>query len=63
MKKWIEIFGNTFEAVAFAEANCHDTALEILDTKTKQNKKASLNNFLENVGLQNVRFCYVTAKV
>jgi len=63
MKKWIEKFEKIFAAVSFAEAGCYDTALEMLGTSRNLGKKESLSIFLENVGLNNVRFCYVTAKV
>jgi len=62
MKKWIEAFDRFFAAITFAEANCHDLAMEILNHKKDQCKNASLSMFLENVGLKNVRVCYVTAK-
>ena len=63
MKKWIEKFERIFTAVAFAEANCHDMAMEVLGHRWGRGKNASLDLFLENVGLRDVRFCYVTAKV
>ena len=63
MKKWIDKFEKAFSAAAFAEAGCHDTAMEILDGRKIRTQKVSLDAFLENVGLKHVRFCYVTAKV
>ena len=63
MKKLIKKFGKIFEAVAFAEAGCRETALEMLDDTKNRNQKVSLNSFLENVGLNNVRVCYVTARI
>jgi len=63
MKKWIEKFQRVFAAVAFAEANCHDMALEMLQNTEGKSEQKSLSIFLENVGLSNVRVCYVTAQV
>lgn len=63
MRKWIEKLEKIFAAVAFAEAGCHDTALEMLETTRNRSKKVSLSCFLENVGLNNVRVCYVTARI
>ncbi|SFM63529.1 hypothetical protein [Thermodesulforhabdus norvegica] len=49
---------DVYSAVAFAEENCHDTALEILKKKAA---RPSLGKFLEDVGLANVpiKLCVV----
>lgn len=63
MKKWLEKLEKIFTAVTFAEADCHDMALEILGHRKNHGQKESLNLFIENVGLKNVRVSYVMAKV
>jgi len=63
MRKWIEKFEKIFAAVAFAEVGCHDTALQMVDDRIDRKQKMSLSCFLENVGLNHVRVCYVTAKI
>lgn len=63
MKKWIEKFDRFFAAVTFAEANCHDIAMEFLNHKKDRGKNKSLSMFLENVGLNNVNVRFVTATI
>ena len=63
MKKWSEKFDRFFSVVTFAEANCHDVAMEMLNRKKDWSTNETLSSFLENVGLNNVRVCYATVKV
>lgn len=52
MKGWLEKFQRGFVAAAFAEADCHEAAMEMLRTGGKA------PSFLEAVGLRNVRVRY-----
>ncbi len=63
MRKLMEKIEKTFMAAAFAEADCHDTALEILDTPATRRSSRSLDDFLRDVGLDEVRYSYVLARV
>lgn len=53
-------------AVAFAEADCHEVAGRCVHTAEKPGRCSAgdtLDAFLENVGLKNVRVCYGLATV
>lgn len=56
-------FDKIFSAITFAEADCHEYALEMMKEKKSVQAKPSLNDFLETIGLQGVRYSYVVAKV
>ena len=66
-RDWAKILANFVEkrllAVTFAEANCHEIALEYVGGQRCHTKTTSFTSFLENVGLNNVRVCYVMARV
>lgn len=66
-KNWAKNMGMYLEkalsAITFAEANCHEFAMEYIKTEGTRVTKSSLSVFLENVGLNNVRVCFVTATV
>jgi hypothetical protein len=63
MKGLMKKLEKTFAAITFAEADCHDMAHEFLGTEISEEKTNSLETFLENIGLQGVRFSYVVARV
>lgn len=63
MKEWAEWFGKMFMAITFAEANCHDMAVEVLGGIQKPERITTLDLFLENVGLSHTRICYVAVRV
>ena len=53
-----------FAATAFTDVACHDMAVEMLkEPKVKGRKIKSFSRFLEEVGLQGVRFQYVVARI
>ena len=54
---------NVFAAVTFAEADCHEMAREYFQPGTAEQASESFRSFLETVGLQGVRVCFVTAQI
>lgn len=60
MKKLIEKLQKTFMAAAFAEADCHDTAREIIEAPKTQ---PTLEEFLDTIGLGGVQYSYVVASL
>lgn len=62
-KEFEKLLEKTFLAATFAEANCHNIAMEYVDQIATRTKNKSFTSFLENVGLNNVRVCYVMARV
>ncbi len=53
-----------FAATAFTDVGCHDMAVEMLNEPgVKARKTRSFSRFLEEVGLQGVRFQYVVARI
>ena len=53
-----------FAATAFTDVGCHNMAVEMLnEPRVKARKTRSFSRFLEEVGLQGVRFQYVVARL
>jgi len=64
VRKVADTIQQCFAAVGFAEAGCHDEATRMAHPDGVCRKhKETLDNFLENVGLSNVRVCYGLARV
>jgi len=64
VRKLADTVQQCFAAVGFAEAGCHDEAARMVHTEPVCRKNSeTLDNFLENVGLSNVRVCYGLATV
>jgi len=64
VRKVADTIQQCFAAVGFAEAGCHDEAVRMAHTDRGCRKNAdTLDNFLENVGLSNVRICYGLATI
>ncbi len=61
MKSLIKKLEKTFMAVTFAEADCHETAKEMMEDATV--RTGTLGEFLETVGLGGVRYSYVVASL
>lgn len=49
---------NSFVAAAFAESGCPETALDFMSKVASRPGKQTLEGFLRNVGLQDVRIRY-----
>jgi len=64
VRKLADTVQQCFAAVGFAEAGCHDEAARMVHTEQVCRKNnETLDSFLENVGLSNVRVCYGLARV
>lgn len=64
VRKFADSVQQCFAAVGFAEAGCHAEATQMAHPNLVCRKnKETLDNFLENVGLSNVRVCYGLATV
>lgn len=63
MKNFLKKFEKAMMAVSFAEEGCPQHALEIMKTKSVSRPQESLESFLCNIGLQNVRVCYGVARI
>lgn len=62
-EKIMRVFDVHMSAACFAEAGCHDTAREIFGTKETSQKRPTLDEFLESVGLQHTQVRYGLARV
>ncbi len=64
MKNLLEKIENILVAASFAEANAHDTAREYMGaTPAQGNMGRQLQNFLEDIGLQDVPVTYGIARL
>jgi hypothetical protein len=63
MKRIFQEFQKAMMAVAFAEEGCPEQALSVMQEKTVSRPKESLESFLCNIGLQNVRVCYGVVRI
>lgn len=63
MKNLLKKFEKAMMAAAFAEEGCPEHALEIMETKSVSRPQESLESFLSNIGLQNVRVCYGVVRI
>lgn len=54
--KWADFFEQTFMAVAFAEAGLHEEAQLLAGMKRQAPRR--IKNFLDSIGLHNVRMTY-----
>jgi hypothetical protein len=62
MKSFYEKLEKAFIAATFAEADCHNTAREIMEDANPASG-TTLDEFLDAVGLGGVRYSYVVASL
>lgn len=63
MKKFMKNLEKVWAAVAFAEADCHKIALDMLDDKSAVRNKKTLASFLDDVGLSNTNVTFGLARI
>lgn len=63
--RFVHFVESHMTAATFAEADCHEYAgrCVAVNEKTCRQRRDTLDNFLENVGLKNVHVCYGFATV
>jgi hypothetical protein len=63
MKNFFKRFERVMMAAAFAEEGCKGHALEMMEGAAESRPRETMQSFLQNIGLQNVRVCYGVVRV